>query len=149
MVTGRSANATLIRASCCTQAGYSAALRPAQIGSPITRVDWAGCSSTNAHRSRGMIRPGLRPASVMSTNHFGDHAGIGSDYHAGTTWAPVGQTPVVSDDVVSDDEVTATGARHSLNMISAVTAQGLLRFSTYTGSLTGHRQSHRRPVHRV
>ena len=33
----------------------------------------------------------------------------------------------------------ATGARHSLNMISAVTAQGLLRFSTYTGSLTGAR----------
>jgi hypothetical protein len=35
--------------------------------------------------------------------------------------------------------VKATGARHSLNMISAVTAQGLLRFSTYTGSLTGAR----------
>jgi transposase len=43
--------------------------------------------------------------------------------------APVGQTPVVK----------ATGARHSLNMISAVTARGLLRFSTYTGSLTGAR----------
>ena len=35
--------------------------------------------------------------------------------------------------------VKATGARHSLNMISAVTAQGLLRFSTYTGSLTAAR----------
>jgi len=32
--------------------------------------------------------------------------------------------------------VTATGARHALNMISAVTAQGLLRFSTYTGPFT-------------
>jgi transposase len=32
--------------------------------------------------------------------------------------------------------VKATGARHSLNMISAVTAQGLLRFATYTGSFT-------------
>ena len=32
--------------------------------------------------------------------------------------------------------VKATGARHSLNMISAVTAQGLLRFTTYTGSFT-------------
>jgi len=28
--------------------------------------------------------------------------------------------------------VKATGARHALNMISAVTAQGLMRFSTYT-----------------
>ena len=64
-----------------------------------------------------------------ATIYFGDEAGVRSDYHAGTTWAPVGQTPVVK----------ATGARHSLNMISAVTAQGLLRFSTYTGSLTGAR----------
>ena len=32
--------------------------------------------------------------------------------------------------------VTATGARHSLDMISAVTAQGLLRFATYSGSFT-------------
>src|SRR5664280_900964 len=64
-----------------------------------------------------------------ATIYFGDEAGIRSDYDAGTTWAPVGQTPVVK----------ATGARHSLNMISAVTAQGLLRFSTYAGSLTGAR----------
>ena len=25
----------------------------------------------------------------------GDEAGVHSEYHAGTTWAPVGQTPVV------------------------------------------------------
>lgn len=30
----------------------------------------------------------------------------------------------------------ATGARHSLNMISAVTVQGWLRFATFTGSFT-------------
>ena len=35
--------------------------------------------------------------------------------------------------------VKATGARHSVNMISAVTAQGLLRFSTYSGSFTAAR----------
>src|SRR6478735_2262648 len=64
-----------------------------------------------------------------ATIWFADEAGIRSDYHAGTTWSPVGQTPVVK----------ATGARHSLNMISAVTAQGLLRFATYTGSFTGAR----------
>src|SRR3954451_144690 len=64
-----------------------------------------------------------------ATIYFADEAGIRSDYHAGTTWAPVGHTPVVK----------ATGARHRLNMISAVTAQGLLRFSTYTGSFTAAR----------
>jgi transposase len=63
---------------------------------------------------------------VGATIYFADEAGLRSDYHAGTTWAPVGQTPVVK----------ATGARHSLNMISAVTAQGQLRFATYTGSFT-------------
>lgn len=61
-----------------------------------------------------------------ATVYFADEAGIRSDYHAGTTWAPVGQTPIVK----------ATGARHSLNMISAVTAQGRLRFATFTGSFT-------------
>ena len=55
-----------------------------------------------------------------------DEAGIRSEDHAGTTWAPVGKTPVVK----------ATGARHSLNMISAVTGQGLMRFATFTGSFT-------------
>ena len=64
-----------------------------------------------------------------ATVYFADEAGIRSDYHAGTTWAPVGQTPVVK----------ATGARHGLNMISAVTAQGLLRFSTFTGGFTAAR----------
>ena len=32
--------------------------------------------------------------------------------------------------------VTTTGARHSINMISAVTAQGALRFAVYDGNLT-------------
>ena len=49
---------------------------------------------------------------------FGDEAGVRSDHHAGTTWAPRGQTPVVS----------STGARFSLNLISAVSAQGEMRF---------------------
>jgi transposase len=41
---------------------------------------------------------------------FADEAGVRTDYHSGTTWAPVGQTPVV----------TATGERRSVNMVSAV-----------------------------
>jgi transposase len=75
--------------------------------------------------------PAIRAAAKAegATVYFADEAGVRSDYHAGTTWAPVGRTPVVK----------ATGARHSLNMISAVTAQGLLRFSTYTGSFTAAR----------
>ncbi|WP_150462039.1 IS630 family transposase [Nesterenkonia ebinurensis] len=61
-----------------------------------------------------------------ATVYFADEAGLRSDHHAGRTWAAKGQTPVVK----------TTGARFSLNMISAVTAKGLLRFSTFTGSMT-------------
>jgi transposase len=51
---------------------------------------------------------------------FADESAIRSDHHAGTTWAPVGKTPIVK----------ATGARFSLNMISAVNAMGHFRFMT-------------------
>lgn len=49
---------------------------------------------------------------------FGDESGVRSDFHAGTTWAKVGQTPIVHH----------TGRRFSMNMISAVGARGQLRF---------------------
>jgi transposase len=59
--------------------------------------------------------------------YFADEAGVRSDYHAGTTWAPVGHTPVV----------TTTGDRFAVNLISAVTAKGKLRFAAYDGHLNG------------
>ena len=58
---------------------------------------------------------------------FADESGIRSDHHAGTTWAPVGQTPVVK----------ATGARYGFNMLSAVSAQGHFRFMTVEGRVNG------------
>ena len=63
-------------------------------------------------------------AAVGATIYFGDEAGVRTDFHAGTTWAPVGQTPVVR----------TTGARYSVNLISAVSAQRALLFSTYEGN---------------
>ena len=57
---------------------------------------------------------------------FDDEAGIRSDYHTGTTWAPAGQTPVV----------TATGRRFSLNMLSAVSPKGEFRFMLHDGTVT-------------
>src|SRR5919197_5797173 len=64
-------------------------------------------------------------AATGGTIYFADEAGVRSDYHAGTTWAPVGQTPVVA----------ANGDRFAVNLISAVTAQGALRFAAYDGNL--------------
>ena len=67
--------------------------------------------------------PAIKTAAEQAgaTIYFADEAGIRSDYHAGTTWSPVGQTPVVKN----------TGARFSVNMISAVSAKGALRFALY------------------
>lgn len=64
-------------------------------------------------------------AQVGATVYFADEAGLRSDYHGGTTWAPVGQTPIVR----------TTGARHSINMISAVTAKGAMHFTTFIGKM--------------
>jgi transposase len=55
--------------------------------------------------------------------YFEDEAGIRSDFHAGTTWGIKGQTPVVS----------ATGARFGLNMISAISPRGQMRFMVLHG----------------
>lgn len=53
-----------------------------------------------------------------ATIYFADESGARSDAHAGTTWGKRGQTPVVR----------ATGQRFSLNMLSAVSPRGELRF---------------------
>jgi transposase len=73
-------------------------------------------------RSTPAIRAAAEAAGAVI--YFADEAGIRSDYHAGTTWSPAGQTPVVKN----------TGARYSVNMISVVSAQGALRFAVYEGS---------------
>ncbi|QKS31665.1 MAG: IS630 family transposase [Candidatus Accumulibacter similis] len=55
---------------------------------------------------------------------FADEAGMRSDYyHAGTTWAPRGRTPVVR----------ATGRRDSVQMLSAVGTGGQLQFMLHEG----------------
>lgn len=53
-----------------------------------------------------------------ATIYFGDEAGIRSDHQSGTTWGEIGNTPVVE----------SNGQRVSLNMISAVSPKGEMRF---------------------
>ena len=57
---------------------------------------------------------------------FADEAGVRSDFHSGTTWGRRGHTPVVS----------STGSRFRINMLSAVSAQGHLRFMLAQGRVT-------------
>jgi transposase len=63
---------------------------------------------------------------IGATIYFGDEAGVRSDYHSGTCWAPKGKTPVIR----------TTGSRHSLNLVSAISARGNMRFMTVKGKMT-------------
>src|SRR5207248_2784974 len=49
---------------------------------------------------------------------FGDAAHMRSDHHSGRTWGKKGETPIVE----------ATGARHGMSLISAITSRGHMRF---------------------
>ena len=64
-------------------------------------------------------------AAVGAKVFFADEAAIRTDHHGGRTWARVGKTPVVA----------ATGARHSVNMISAVSPRGELYFEVFQGCM--------------
>jgi transposase len=55
-----------------------------------------------------------------------DEMGVRSDAAAGRSWAPVGQTPVIK----------GTGKRFRVNMISAISNAGMLRFRLFTGSFS-------------
>src|SRR6202790_2551669 len=50
--------------------------------------------------------------------YFGDAAHIRSDHHAGRTWGKKGEPRIVM----------ATGARHAMSLISAITSKGHMRF---------------------
>lgn len=56
---------------------------------------------------------------------FADEAGVRSDYHCGTTWGPMGKTPIVR----------STGARTSIQMISAIGLDGAMQFMIHEGSV--------------
>jgi transposase len=60
---------------------------------------------------------------------FQDEASVRTDHHAGTTWAPVGQTPVVA----------KTGERKAVKMVSAISPKGELRFQVHEGRMNGGR----------
>lgn len=61
-----------------------------------------------------------------ATIFFADEAGIRSDDHRGHIGSPSGETPIVK----------RAGALFSLNMLSAVSAQGELRFMVHEGTTT-------------
>lgn len=59
-----------------------------------------------------------RATKEKGTIYFGDETGMRSDHQAGRSYAPKGETPII----------TGTGQRFSLNMISAISNKGHLQF---------------------
>ena len=59
--------------------------------------------------------------------YWGDEMGLRSDHVAGTSYAPLGQTPIIR----------ATGQRFGCNMISAITNRGYLAFMVFHGKFDG------------
>lgn len=66
-----------------------------------------------------------RAAAEGATVLFLDEASVRTDYHAGTTWVPVGQTPVVA----------ATAVRHAVKMVSAIGQHGQISFMVHEGTM--------------
>ena len=62
-----------------------------------------------------------------ATIYWGDEMGLRSDHVTGTSFALVGQTPIVR----------ATGQRFGCNMISAITNRGQLAFRVFHGTFNG------------
>ena len=60
---------------------------------------------------------------------FADESRVRADGHRGTTWAPIGETPVIKD----------SGDRHGINMISAVSAQGQMYFECFEEKMESQR----------
>lgn len=56
---------------------------------------------------------------------FADEAGCRTDHHAGRTWAPVGQTPVVK----------TLGKHESIGMASAISMRGAMFWMTFDGTM--------------
>lgn len=94
---------------------------------PLYRAWQQDPALVEAWRSKEYPKIAKRAKRENALIFFADESGIRSDHHAGTSWAPVGRTPIVK----------ATGARFGCNMLSAVNALGHFRFMTVQGSVNG------------
>jgi transposase len=70
-----------------------------------------------------------RAAEVGATILFADEASVRTDYHAGTTGAPVGQTPVATGSAVCE----------AVKMVSAIGQRGQLSFQVHEGPMNAER----------
>ena len=96
---------------------------------PVYRASQQDPEKVKAWREE--VYPAIKAeaAQAGATIYFGDEAHLRQDFHAGTTWAPVGETPVVE----------SSGKREAVCMISAIEPRGSIHFSVFTGSCDAQR----------
>lgn len=96
---------------------------------PLNRAYQRDSSKVEAWLEKGFPEIKKLAKKEGATIYFGDEASVRSDYHSGTTWAPVGKTPVIE----------TTGARFGLNLVSAVSSKGQMRFMTFEGKMNAEK----------
>ena len=67
----------------------------------------------------------LRAKKEGAAIFFADEASVRTNYHAGTTWAPIGKTPVVA----------GSGRARSISMVSAISPRGELHFEVHESGI--------------
>jgi transposase len=92
---------------------------------PLYRAYQQDAAEVQQWRSDRFPEIQRRAKASGATVLFADESGIRSDYHTGTTWAPIGQTPIVP----------ATGKRFGVNMLSAISGLGEMEFMLHEGSV--------------
>lgn len=90
---------------------------------PVYQAHESDSARVRAWRTTDYPKIRAKADQVEATVYFADEAAVRSDHHAGTTWAPIGSTPVVA----------RTGTRHTANMISAIEPRGSIHFTVFTG----------------
>lgn len=92
---------------------------------PLVRAYEQDAERVTRWKEEEFPRIRAKAISAGASIFFCDEAGVRTDYHSGTTWAPISRTPIVA----------GTGKRLSVNMFSAVNTRGKLHFSFFEGSL--------------
>lgn len=96
---------------------------------PLRRAYEQDSEQVSEWRQKTYPKIQRRAKKLGASIYFADEAAVRSDCHRGRTWAPKGNTPIVE----------TTGARYSINLISAVSAKGQMKFMTIPGKFNSER----------
>ena len=115
---------------------------------PIRRAYQCDPNAVKEWREVTLPKIEAMASSARASLFYGDESTVRADHLSGKTWAPSGVTPVV----------LTTGSRCTVNVVSAVSKRGDLRFTLFDGKMTGDKfctfldrlmKGRRRPVYLI